>query len=71
MKYIEFGEKKRQVSEIILGLMRIDKLTDDGVYGLLGAAKEGQINFLDIADIYADGICEEARCRLHRTPQSA
>lgn len=59
MKYLEIGEERRKVSEIILGLMRIENMGEEEIYGLLGAAKEAQINALDTADIYADGVCEE------------
>lgn len=59
MRYIEFGQDNRKASEIIIGLMRISKMTLDEVKNLLDAALDVGINFLDIADIYANGKCEE------------
>ncbi|QZY51084.1 aldo/keto reductase [Leucobacter tenebrionis] len=48
------------VSEVILGLMRIQHKTDDEVRALVSAARDAGINFLDHADIYGDGVhgCE-------------
>lgn len=59
MRYIEFGSDNRKASEIILGLMRISKMTTAEVKNLIDAALEVGINFLDTADIYAKGVCEE------------
>jgi predicted oxidoreductase len=39
-------------SNIILGLMRIQDLSDEEVRGLVGAARDEGINFFDHADIY-------------------
>lgn len=57
MKKLKIGDK--EVSELMLGMMRIDKMEDDAVYKLMLTAKEGEINALDTADCYADGVCEE------------
>lgn len=59
MRYIEFGADNQKASEIIIGLMRISKMSLAEVKNLLDAALEVGINFLDIADIYAKGKCEE------------
>lgn len=66
MRYITFGPKRREVSEIILGLMRIgpgkttaNSLGIADVEKLLDTALDCGINMLDNADIYANGACEE------------
>lgn len=59
MRYIEFGKDKQKASEIIIGLMRISKMTLAEVKNLIDAALDAGINFLDTADIYAKGKCEE------------
>lgn len=57
LKQVQLGNQ--EVSEIMLGLMRIDTMEEDGIFGLLNAALEAEINCLDIADVYGDGVCEE------------
>lgn len=57
MKEVTIGKKK--VSELMLGMMRIDALSDDAVYTLMGTALDSGINALDTADVYGDGVCEE------------
>ena len=59
MEYIEFGSEKRKVSKVILGLMRIPELASGGIDRLLNTAFDNGINFLDIADCYANGYAEE------------
>ena len=59
MKYVEFGEDKRKVSEIVIGLMRIAEMSTKEVSALIDAGLESGINFLDTADIYAGGVSEE------------
>ena len=56
MRYIKFGKENRDASEIIIGLMRISKMTPGEVKNLIDAALDVGINFLDIADIYTFGI---------------
>ncbi|MDQ1513260.1 MAG: hypothetical protein QOC59_1102, partial [Microbacteriaceae bacterium] len=48
-------------SNIILGLMRIQSLSDSEVQQLVGTAREVGINFFDHADVYGSGThgCEE------------
>jgi predicted oxidoreductase len=48
-------------SNIILGLMRIQSLSDSEVQQLVGAAREVGINFFDHADVYGSGAhgCEQ------------
>ncbi|MDQ1532001.1 MAG: hypothetical protein QOE37_2106 [Microbacteriaceae bacterium] len=48
-------------SNIILGLMRIQSLSDSEVQQLIGAAREVGINFFDHADVYGSGPhgCEQ------------
>ena len=57
MKELIIGKKK--VSELMLGMMRVDGLTEDALYALVGTALDSGINALDTADVYADGVCEE------------
>lgn len=59
MKYIEFGESKRKVSNVILGLMRIPELKVPEIGELINEALSSGINFLDIADVYTNGKAEE------------
>lgn len=58
MRYIEFGEEKRRISEIMLGLMRIDEMSVRELRSFIENALEEGINALDIADCYACGKCE-------------
>lgn len=59
MKYIQFGERKRELSQVILGLMRISELTPAQVEELVETALSVGINAFDLADIYGKGKCEE------------
>ena len=59
MQYISFGTQNAQVSEIILGLMRINEMAPDKVLDLIKASLDAGINLLDIADCYGGGRCEE------------
>jgi predicted oxidoreductase len=43
-----------EVSNIILGLMRISPLSDDEIRALVGAARDSGINFFDHADVYGE-----------------
>ena len=48
------------VSDVVLGLMRIQHQSDDEVRALVSAARDAGISFLDHADIYGDALhgCE-------------
>ena len=59
MNYISFGTQKRDVSRIILGMMRISSMTTAEAADLVEGALDAGINALDTADIYAHGKCEE------------
>lgn len=59
VRYIEFGENKEKVSEIIMGLMRISDMTVKETAALIDTGLEEGINFLDLADIYGNGKSEE------------
>ena len=48
-----------KVSSIILGTMRIAEKSNIEVLELLNTALENRINFIDTADIYGGGKCEE------------
>ncbi len=58
MRYIEFGEQKAKVSEVMIGLMRVDKMSVAEVTELIQTALDEGINAIDIADIYGAGACE-------------
>ena len=59
MKYISFGREKRELSEIILGMMRISDKSVKEVEELVETALSVGINAFDLADIYGGGRCEE------------
>jgi predicted oxidoreductase len=52
MKTMTLPNTTLEASNIILGLMRIAPLTDDGIRSLVGAARDAGINFFDHADVY-------------------
>jgi len=52
MKTLTLPNTKLQVSNIILGLMRISPLADDDIRSLVGAARDAGITFFDHADVY-------------------
>ena len=59
MRYIKFGERQKEVSEVVLGLMRISEMTVDQVEDLIESALAVGINAFDIADCYGHGKCEQ------------
>lgn len=59
MKYIPFGQEKRELSEIVLGMMRISDKSVKEVEELVETALSVGINAFDLADIYGRGRCEE------------
>lgn len=59
MKYISFGQEKRELSEIVLGMMRISDKSVKEVEELVETALSVGINAFDLADIYGRGRCEE------------
>lgn len=59
MRYIKFGERQKEVSEVVLGLMRISEMTVDQVEELIESALAVGINAFDIADCYGYGKCEQ------------
>jgi predicted oxidoreductase len=60
MKTISLTGLDRPAPNVVLGLMRIQNMDDDGVRTLVRAARDAGIDFFDHADIYGDGIhgCE-------------
>ena len=58
MKYISFGQEKRELSEIVLGMMRISDKSVKEVEELVETALSVGINAFDLADIYGRGRCE-------------
>ncbi|MES5405152.1 aldo/keto reductase [Streptococcus infantarius] len=59
MRYIKFGERQKEISEVVLGLMRISEMTVDQVEDLTESALAVGINAFDIADCYGHGKCEQ------------
>ena len=59
MRYIKFGERQKEVSEVVLGLMRISEMTVDQVEDLIVSALAVGINAFDIADCFGHGKCEQ------------
>ena len=59
MKYITFGQEKKELSEIVLGMMRISDKSVKEVEELVETALSVGINAFDLADIYGGGRCEE------------
>jgi predicted oxidoreductase len=60
MKTLTLPQTDLQASNIILGLMRIEPLSDEEIRTLVGTARDNGINFFDHADIYGSSIhgCE-------------
>lgn len=58
MKYIEFGKNNKKISTVILGMMRISSLSPKEAEYLIETALDSGINAFDLADCYADGLCE-------------
>ncbi|MGV8854644.1 MAG: aldo/keto reductase [Devosia sp.] len=60
MKTYTLPHTKRTVSSVVLGLMRIVKMSDAEVQALVGSARDAGINVFDHADIYggARHACE-------------
>ena len=60
MKTLSFPGTDLQPSNIILGLMRIQEMSDEEIRELVGAARDAGINFFDHADIYGSSThgCE-------------
>ncbi|MBR1828810.1 MAG: aldo/keto reductase [Atopobiaceae bacterium] len=59
MRYIPFGVNEAQVSEVVLGTMRIPQMSAAEVGELLETCLDEGINMVDTADIYGGGHCEE------------
>lgn len=60
MKTIPLGGGDLAVPNVVLGLMRIQQMTDDAVRELVRTARNAGIDFFDHADIYGDELhgCE-------------
>ena len=60
MNYQKLGRTGLKVSEICLGTMTFgDHVSESNAQEILGVALDAGINFIDTADIYADGRSEE------------
>ena len=59
MRYITLGQADKELSEIVLGLMRIEDKSVKEVEELVETALSVGINAFDLADIYGRGRCEE------------
>ena len=59
MRYITLGQDDKELSEIVLGMMRIKDKSVKEVEELVETALSVGINAFDLADIYGSGRCEE------------
>ena len=59
MRYITLGQDDKELSEIVLGMMRIKDKSVKEVEELVETALAVGINAFDLADIYGRGRCEE------------
>ncbi|VKB64229.1 aldo/keto reductase family oxidoreductase [Streptococcus pneumoniae] len=59
MRYITLGQNDKELSEIVLGMMRIKDKSVKEVDELVETALSVGINAFDLADIYGRGRCEE------------
>ena len=59
MRYITLGQDNKELSEIVLGMMRIKDKSVKEVEELVETALSVGINAFDLADIYGRGRCEE------------
>ncbi|VNC23011.1 aldo/keto reductase family oxidoreductase [Streptococcus pneumoniae] len=59
MRYITLGQDDKELSEIVLGMMRIKDKSVKEVDELVETALSVGINAFDLADIYGRGRCEE------------
>ena len=59
MRYITLGQDDKELSEIVLGMMRIEDKSVKEVEEIVETALSVGINAFDLADIYGRGRCEE------------
>ena len=59
MRYITLGQDDKELSEIVLGMMRIEDKSVKEVEELVETTLSIGINAFDLADIYGRGRCEE------------
>ncbi len=59
MKKIDIGKSGLEASEIVLGCMRIDKMSVEELSSYVDIAMSEGITIFDHADIYGKGYCEE------------
>ena len=59
MRYITLGQYDKELSEIVLGMMRIEDKSVKEVEELVETALSVGINAFDLANIYGRGRCEE------------
>ncbi|WP_173277466.1 aldo/keto reductase [Streptococcus sp. 53] len=59
MRYITLGQDDKELSEIVLGMMRIEDKSVKEVEELVETALSVGSNAFDLADIYGRGRCEE------------
>ena len=58
MKTIRLGGTELAAPNVVLGMMRIQQMTDDAVRELVRTARDAGIDFFDHADIYGDPLHE-------------
>lgn len=59
MKLVNWGSTKEKVPAIAIGCMRLGALDEKGAAEFIDTALENGLNFIDHADIYGGGYCEE------------
>lgn len=64
MKYLELDGGRLQVSNIVMGCMRLNNLDEAGAEAHIRTALDAGINLFDHADIYGGGACEELFARV-------
>ena len=66
MRYITLGQDDKELSEIVLGMMRIKDKSVKEVEELVETALSVGINAFDLADIYGRGRCPKKSSRFKR-----
>jgi len=72
MKYRKLGKTNLEVSEISLGTWQVggkwgEPFSPENAEKILNAAIDGEVNFIDTADVYGDGESEKAVGRVVRS----
>lgn len=60
MKTVKFGNTAKQVPVVIVGCMRFSQMSEQEMNHFMHSAMELGANYFDHADIYGNGMSEEA-----------